>query len=175
MKPSKFIVLLFLFYGFTFNASAQFEKAEVQVSGLTCSMCQLATQKALKTIDFVSDIKADLNKNVFVLTFKKDKPVNFDLIKKKVKDAGFSISKLITTFNFNKISISNNHFNYDGYNYYLINSPDKMLTGEVRLTIISSGFIPSAEFKKYAAQTSDPSYKTAMSGNEKVFHVTVSN
>ena len=107
MKTLKSIaVSAFLLLSFT--ANAQFEKADVQVSGLTCSLCQLATQKALKTLDFVSDIKPDLNKNIYVLTFKKDKAVDLDLIKKKVKEAGFSVSKLVATFNFNKLSVSNN-------------------------------------------------------------------
>ena len=176
MKTLKFIALLVLIHGISFNANAQFEKAEVQVSGLTCSMCQLATQKALKTIDFISDIKPDLNKNIFVLTFKKDKSVNLDLIKKKVKDAGYSISKLVATFNFNKITISNNSlFNYGGNTYHFVNVQDKLLNGDVRLIFISNGFIPPGDFKKYAAQTTDPSYKTGMIGKEKVFHVTIGN
>jgi copper chaperone CopZ len=176
MQICRFITSLILISGLSFQASAQFEKAEVQVSGLTCSMCQLATEKALKTIDFVSDIKPDLNKNVFVLTFKKDKTINFDLIKKKVKDAGFSVSKLVATFNFNKLSVSNNSvFNYGGNSYRIVNVQDKVLNGNVRLTLISNGFIPNGDFKKYASQISDPSYKTGMSNKEKVFHVTISN
>ncbi|HCN84111.1 MAG TPA: hypothetical protein DIT07_10910, partial [Sphingobacteriaceae bacterium] len=119
------LTALLLLTGLSLNASAQFEKAEVYVSGMTCSMCQLATQKALKTIDFISDIKPDLTKNSFVLTFRNDRPVNFDMIRKKIKDAGFSVSKLVTTFNFNKTAVSNSQFSYEGSSYRFISRQDK--------------------------------------------------
>jgi copper chaperone CopZ len=74
-------------------ANAQVEKAEFQASGLTCSMCSNAINKALKTVPFIESINTDLNKNLFEITFKKNAVVDFDIIKKKVEDAGFSIAK----------------------------------------------------------------------------------
>jgi copper chaperone CopZ len=177
MKSIKSMAFLAITLIISFNANAQSVKgAEVQVSGLTCSMCQLATQKALKTIDFISDIKPDLNKNIYVITFKKDKPINFDLIKKKVQDAGFSVSKLVATFNFNNLAVGNNAvFNYDGSIYHLINAAGKVLNGDVRLMLINSGFISSGAFKKYSAQIADPSYRTGINGKEKVLYVTLAS
>jgi copper chaperone CopZ len=167
-------IALIAFIFISFKASAQFEKAEVQVSGLTCSMCQLATQKALKSLDFVEYIKPDLNKNIYVLTFKKDKSVNLDLIRKKVKDAGFSVSKLVATFNFDRVAVSNDfHYNYAANVFHFMNVPDKTLNGSVRLTVIGNGFIPAAAFKKYAAETTYPCYKTGVMGNKTVVHVTI--
>ena len=76
---------------FAVNVSAQkISSADLQVTGLTCSMCSNATQKSLETLNFISSIKPDLNKNIFVLTFKKDANINLDLVRKKVQDAGFS-------------------------------------------------------------------------------------
>ena len=173
MKTFKFTAVL-AFIIISLSARAQFEKADVQVSGLTCSMCQLATQKALKTLDFVSDIKPDLNKNIYTVTFKKDKKIDLDLIKKKVKDAGFSVSKLVATFNFDKVAVSNNfHYNFGGDIYHFMNVQNKTLNGDVRLTIINNGFIPAGEFKKYAAQTTYPCYKTGKMDGKRVFHVTI--
>lgn len=173
MKIIKLTAIL-AFLAISFTASAQFEKADVQVSGLTCSMCQLATQKALKTLDFVSDIKPDLNKNIYVITFKKDKQIDLDLIKKKIKDAGFSVSKLVATFNFDKLAISNNfHYNFGGDIYHFMNVQNKTLDGDVRITVINNGFIPSGDFKRYASQTTYPCYKTGKMDGKRVFHVTI--
>lgn len=156
------------------SANAQFIKADVQVSGLTCSMCQLATEKALKTLDFVSEIKPDLNKNVYILTFKKDKTVNLDLIKTKVKGAGFSVSKLIATINFNDVKVSNNFkYQYLGNTFQFVNVPSKSLNGSTRVTLLDKGFIPDNTFKKNVAQIDAPGYKTGLVGGVRVYHVTI--
>lgn len=156
------------------SANAQFIKADVQVSGLTCSMCQLATEKALKTLDFVSDIKPDLNKNIYVLTFKKDKNVNLDQIKNKVKGAGFSVSKLVATVNFNEVKVSNNYqYKYLGNTFHFVNVPAKSLTGLTRITVLDKGFIPDNTFKKNAAEIKTPGYKTGQLAGERVYHVTI--
>lgn len=156
------------------SANAQIIKADVQVSGLTCSMCQLATEKALKTLDFVSDIKPDLNKNIYVVTFKKDKNVNLDQIKNKVKGAGFSVSKLVATVNFDDVKVSNNsQFKYLGNTFHFVNVPSKNLNGTTRITLLDKGFIPDNTFKKNTAEIKAPGYKTGIVGGVRVYHVTI--
>lgn len=156
------------------SAKAQFVKIDLQVSGLTCSMCQLATQKALKTLDFVSEIKPDLNTNIYTLILKKDKVVNLDLIKKKVKGAGFSVSKLVATFNFDNVKISNDfHYQFAGNSYHFMDVPSKTLNGETRITILDKDFIPAADYKKYAAKTTYACYKTGLMGNTRTYHITI--
>ena len=155
-------------------AKAQFVKAEVQVSGLTCSMCQLATEKALRTINYVADVKPDLNKNVYQVSFKKDKPVNLDLIKKKVQDAGFSVSKLVVVFNFDQVKVKNDtHFSYGGSQYHFMDVEPKTLDGQVRLTLVDKGFIPAGEVKKWASETEMACYQSGKMGNTRIYHVTL--
>jgi len=138
-------------------AHAQFTKAELQVSGLTCSMCSKATEKSLRTLDFISDIKADLNRNVFVITFKKDAPVNLDQISKKVQNAGFSVSNLKATFNFANVEVDNNWFSYLGDNYYVVSPLNKALNGLVAVTVVDKGFAPASVYKKYSSVVADDS------------------
>jgi copper chaperone CopZ len=138
-------------------AHAQFTKAELQVSGLTCSMCSKATEKSLRTLDFISDIKADLNRNVFVITFKKDAPVNLDQISKKVQNAGFSVSNLKATFNFATVEVDNNWFSYLGDNYYVVSPLNKALNGLVAVTVVDKGFAPASVYKKYSSVVADDS------------------
>lgn len=159
---------------FVNSAKAQFIKADVQVSGLTCSMCQLATEKALKTLDFVSDIKPDLNKNIYVVTFKKDKAVNLDQIRNKVKGAGFSVSKLVATVNFNDVKVSDNfQYKYLGNTYHFVKVPSKTLNGATRITVLDKGFIPDNAFKKNAAEIKAPGYKTGQLAGARVYHITI--
>jgi copper chaperone CopZ len=148
-------------------ASAQITKAELQVSGLTCSMCSKATEKSLRTLDFISDVKPDLNRNIFVITFKKDSPVDLDLISKKVQASGFFVNSLKLTFNFNAIKLDNNYFNYEGNTYKLMNGPASNLNGLVAVTVIDKGFAPPSVYKKYQAPATD-------SGKPgKVFHIVI--
>jgi copper chaperone CopZ len=130
------------------TAFAQFTKAEIQVNGLTCSLCSKATEKSLRTLDFIGDIKVDLNRNIFLLTFKKDASVNFVQISKKVENAGFFVNNLKATFNFNT-PINNNYFAYAGNTYHIVNPGNKELTGPVALTIVEKGFAPPSVYKKY--------------------------
>lgn len=174
MKKISMMALAAILIVLTQKAQAQFIKAEVQVSGLTCSMCQLATEKALKTLDFVADIKPDLNKNIYILHFKKDKAVNLDLIKKKVKDAGFSVSKLVTVFNFDALKINNDfHFSYAGSKYHFMNVNEKTLDGPVRLTVLDKDFIPAAEFKQRSSKTSFDCYRSGTMSGTRTYHVTL--
>ncbi|WP_179415985.1 heavy-metal-associated domain-containing protein [Mucilaginibacter sp. E4BP6] len=164
MKTLKlFIAILVLSVGV---ANAQFTKAELQVSGLTCSMCSKATEKSLRTLDFISDIKVDLNKNLFVITFKKDVPVNIDMISKKVQNAGFFVNNLKLNFNFNNVKLADNYFNYQGNTYKLMNA-NHPLSGDVAVTVVDKGFSPPNVYKKYQPAATD-------SGKPgKVYHLTI--
>ncbi|QKJ32291.1 heavy-metal-associated domain-containing protein [Mucilaginibacter mali] len=153
MKFLKIFPLLMLFcIGI---AKAQFTKAEVQVSGLTCSMCSKATEKALRTLDFIGDIKPDLNRNLFVLTFKSNAPVNLDLISKKVQGAGFAINNLKATFNFANAKVDNNAFSYQGDTFLIVNGADKAPGSSADITVVDKGFAPASVYKKYAAKSAD--------------------
>ncbi|MEO8794570.1 MAG: cation transporter [Daejeonella sp.] len=174
MKNFKIVIAFFAILISATTVKAQFVKADVEVSGLTCSMCQLATQKSLKTLDFISDIKPDLNKNIYVLTFKKGAAVDLDMIKKKVKDAGFSVSKLVATFNFKDVKVSNDfHYKYGNDIFHFMNVPSKTLNGETKVTVINKDFISANDFKKFASQTKYACYKTGVMGDAKVFHLTI--
>ncbi len=167
MKTLKIVVLLLALS--TSIASAQFTKAELQVSGLTCALCSKATEQSLKTLPFIGDIKTDLLHNIFVITFKNGQPVNFDQISKKVQDAGFFVNSLKTTFNFDNTKLADNSFSYGGDTFQVISGTDKPLNGQVAVTLIDKGFAPKSVSKKYAGQLS--SVSTGKAG--RVYHVII--
>jgi copper chaperone CopZ len=73
---------------------AQYTKAKLTASGLTCSMCNLATQKQLQSLNFVDSIVPDLALNAFHIYFNQQHEVDFGQIRKKVEDAGFFVAEL---------------------------------------------------------------------------------
>ncbi|RYZ94149.1 MAG: copper chaperone, partial [Sphingobacteriaceae bacterium] len=137
------------------------------VSGLTCSMCSKATEKTLRTLDFVSDIKPDLNHNIFLITFKKDVPVNFEKLSSKVQSAGFSVNNLSAVFNFKNVQLNNDVFNYSGYKFHLVNAGSKTLNGPVAITFVDKGFAPNSVSKKYKG------LKPTMPDGKKVYCVSI--
>ena len=71
------------------------KKVSLVASGLTCSMCSKAIFKSLTKLDFVDEVKVDIEQSKFVLTFKSGKTVVIDQIKSAVADAGFSVQSLV--------------------------------------------------------------------------------
>jgi copper chaperone CopZ len=153
MKIFKIFITLLAFTATA--AHAQFIKAELQVNGLTCSLCSKATEKSLRTLDFIEDIKVDLNRNIFLLTFKKEASVNLDQISKKVENAGFFVNNLKATFNFDNVKVLNNYFSYTGNTYHLINAGNKPLSGSLVFTVVDKGFAPASVYKKYNTVAGD--------------------
>ncbi len=165
---------------FAVNVSAQkISSADLQVTGLTCSMCSNATQKSLETLNFISSIKPDLNKNIFVLTFKKDANVNLDLVRKKVQDAGFSVGGLTASFNFNDVKVDDKgQAIIDGNVYRFVNAKSKTLNGTVKASIVDKDFISGSAFKKQATNANSDAYAsgTAVVNGKKtrIYHLILS-
>ena len=166
MKTLKIFLILLLLT--TAIAKAQFTKAELQVSGLTCALCAKATEKSLKTLPFIGDIKTDLLHNIYILTFKSGTPVNFDQISKSVHDAGFFVNSLKATFNFDNVKVADNYFSYGGDTYQVMNPADKPLNGPVAVTIVDKGFAPKSVSKKYLGQVADAANKSG-----RLYHVAI--
>src|SRR5690349_24933535 len=75
------------------SASAQFSKASLQASGLTCSMCSKAVKLALEQVSFVDKVQVDIKNQQYNLSFKNGEAIDFDALSKAVEDAGFSVAK----------------------------------------------------------------------------------
>jgi copper chaperone CopZ len=178
MKTIKFLFLsLFILTGSNLYAQ-NISNAELQVTGLTCSMCSKATETSLKTLDFIQAIKPDLNKNLFMLTFKKDAKVNIDQIRKKVEEAGFSVGKLTTTINFKNAALDNNgRTAVNGTHFQIIGADQKVLNGPVKATVIDKNFIPNSLYKKNISAVKSNAYAsgTAVIDGRKtrVYHLSI--
>jgi copper chaperone CopZ len=166
MKTLKIFILIFSLTATV--AKAQFTKAELQVSGLTCALCAKSTEKALRSLPFVGDIKTDLIRNTYLITFKNDVPVNFEQISKKVQGSGFSVNSLKATYNFDNTKVDNNLFSYGGDTYKLLGQADKTTTGNVNFIVVDQGFAPKSVSKKYLGQVADTAPATG-----RIYHLAI--
>ena len=80
-------------------SQAQFTKASLQATGLTCAMCSNAINKALLRVPFVESVKSDIKNSAFSIVFKTGQEVEIDALRKAVEDAGFSVGNLKMTGN----------------------------------------------------------------------------
>jgi len=168
------------------NAPAQITHATLQASGLTCSMCSNAINKALKTIDYVESVKANIQASSFSISFKPGAKVNFDDLKKKVEGAGFFVAGLTADINFDNAAIANDeHLEVNGLIFHFLNVKDQVLSGSKTVRILDKGYVTSKEYKKNEKFTKKECYKTGTAGTSgccsksglaagtRIYHVTI--
>jgi copper chaperone CopZ len=100
MKVYK-IITFFFFVAVNHYAQSQIVAAQINVLGLTCSMCSYSVEKALLKNDFVDSVHMDLNQNRCQVFFNSNQNINIKELIQAVYNAGFSIGDL--TFYMNNI------------------------------------------------------------------------
>lgn len=166
------------------RADAQFSKADLQATGLTCAMCSNAINKALQKVGFVESVESDIKNSSFAIVFKKDASVNIDALKEAVEDAGFSVGGLRLTGLFNEVKIApDQHIKIGNSQFHFISVKDQVLNGEKTVTVVDKNFISEKQFKKYSSATKTDCIRTGKAGTcctkeglaegERVFHVTI--
>ncbi|MEJ7626762.1 MAG: heavy-metal-associated domain-containing protein [Ferruginibacter sp.] len=179
------IIFFAMLFAISFSSNAQVKKVILQASGLTCSMCSNSINKSLKSLDFVEKVVANIKTSGFEVTFKPNSRVEFDLIKKKVLDAGFSIAKFTAIVEFDGQQVSSeDHLIINNTTYHFMNIKSQVLTGDKIIQILDKGFVPAKEYKKNAAFTKMECYKTGVTAaccskvitatpGKRIYHVTV--
>jgi copper chaperone CopZ len=169
---------------FSVMLHAQFSKANLQASGLTCAMCSNAINKSLQKLPFIETVQADIKNSSFAVTFKSNTEVDIDAIQKAVDDAGFSVAKLKLTGNFDNVAVSNDkHTVIGNRNFHFINVSNQNLQGEQTITIVDKNFLTTKEFKKYSAATkmaciqsgkaASCCTKEEIAAGTRIYHVTI--
>ena len=150
-------ILLFIAIAFSMVTNAQVTKVSLQASGLTCSMCSNSINKALKTLDFVLKVDADIKTYTFEILFKPNSNVDFDMIKKKVENAGFTVSGFVATILFNNVQVINSQpVTIDDKTFLFVNTNDQSLNGVKQVKILDKGFVSPKESKRNAFPVSSP-------------------
>lgn len=174
--------ILILFFSIsTFSVKAQFSKASIQASGLTCAMCTKAINNALQEVPFVQSVKSDIKNSSFNVAFKAGAKVDIDRLKKAVEEAGFSVSSLKLTASFNSLAVKNDeHVTIDGNTFHFIRVSNQVLSGPKEITVVDKNFLAGKEFKKYSAATKMACIHTGRAEAccskkpaERIYHVTI--
>lgn len=153
-----------IFSGATHAQSVK--KASLQASGLTCSMCSNAINKALQKIEYIETVKANIQNSSFDITFKPGAKVNFDDLKKKVEGAGFSVASLSASVYFDNAVVKNDaHITVDGMALHFLNIKEQVLSGTRDVKIIDKGFVSAKDYKKNGKYTTMECYKTGTAGS----------
>lgn len=134
-------IFLFIAAALSIATKAQVTKVSLQASGLTCSMCSNAIHKALKSLDFVDQVEADVKNYTFDISFKNPSLVDFDRIRRKVEDAGFSVAGFVATIQFNDVRVKADQPLTVGKNTLLfVDAKDKSLHGEKKIRVLDKGY-----------------------------------
>jgi len=180
----KRLIIIFVLALVAVGSQAQFTKASLQASGLTCSMCSKAVKVALEKVSFVQEVKVDIKRQEYTITFKESSDPDFDALKKAVEDAGFSVASLKVTGSFTNVNVEKDkHIQLDGKNFHFVNTSTKVLNGEQTFTIVDKDFLSAKDFKKFSAATKMECIKTGKAGSccikdgihteERVYHVII--
>ena len=180
----KKILVLFVALWIYLISDAQFSKATLQASGLTCAMCSKAVKVALEKVSFVSEVNVNIKKQEYSISFQENVKTDFDALKKAVEDAGFSVASLKITGTFADVNVEKDkHIKLDGKNFHFVNSNRQVLNGEQTFTIVDKDFLSAKDYKKYSAATKMECIKTGKAGEccmkngihseERVYHVII--
>jgi copper chaperone CopZ len=183
MKPCHIPFLLFSLL-ISFASKAQLNRVSIQASGLTCSMCSNAINKALRSLEIVDKVNANIKTSTFDITFKPNSVISFDALRGKVEDAGFSIARLTATFHFAGETVrKDDHLNINGLVLHFLNVEPTTLTGEKTIQVVDKGYVSAKLYKKNQSLTSMPCYKTgtashccgksATNPGTRIYHVTI--
>lgn len=180
MSMKKRLVVIAMAFS-VFTASAQFTKASLQATGLTCAMCSNAINKALQKVEFVESIKSDIKNSAFNIQFKQGAVVQIDALKDAVEDAGFGVGSLKMTGQFDDIKVEKDqHVKIGSENFHFLGSAGKTLKGEQTLTLVDKHFVTEKQYKKFSSASKMTCGQTGKAGacgvkegmaeNERVYH-----
>jgi copper chaperone CopZ len=168
---------LFCLFFLVHLSSGQMKVVLIGIDGLHCSACSFSTEKALRQLDFVGDVKMDLNKHVAAVTIKTGHVADFTAMAHKVVDAGFSVGSLSLLWDFKQLDVfSGLCFDAGGMGFSFIGIKDKpVLDGPQVIHLVGRDFMARAEFKKWKLLMNNACTPAAMPGGPlaKVYFVTL--
>lgn len=180
----KKLLLILMIALFTVPVHAQFSKATLQATGLTCAMCSNAINKALQDVSFVESVKSDIKNSAFNIVFKANEEVNIDALKNAVEDAGFFVGGLKLTGNFSEVKVEKDkHVQIGKAYFHFLNSGSQTLSGERTITVADKNFVTTKEFKKISGlskmsclqtgKAADCCTKEGVPAETRIYHVTI--
>jgi copper chaperone CopZ len=164
------------------SSYAQFTRAKLQATGLTCAMCSNAIYKALKTKSFIDSVSPDIKNSSFEIVFRKNADVDIDGIRRAVEDAGFSVGSLQLTGSFNNVKVEDDeHIQIGNKNFHFVKVASQTLNGERTIQMAEKDFLTPKQFRKYSDASKMKCFHTGkaesccagMAAGSRVYQVTI--
>ncbi len=166
------------------RSDAQFTKADLQATGLTCAMCSNAIYKALVALPFIEKVKPDIKNSAFHIEFKKEPTFEIDAIKRAVEDAGFSIGSFKITGNYDGLKVANDqHVSIGNDVFHFLDISEQSLSGEKTITVVDKDYLTTKQFKKFSSATdmaciktgkaADCCMKAGVASGTRIYHATI--
>ena len=163
---------------------AQFTKATLQATGLTCAMCSNAINKALQKVPFVASVRADIKNSAFNIVFKEGQEINIDALRKAVEDAGFSVGSLKLTGSFQELKIEKDKYvEIGGETFHFLIADEQVLNGEQTISVVDKNYLTAKQFRKITSSSNMSCVGTGKAGtcsmnkglapDTRVYHVTI--
>ena len=170
MKTKLFFAFLLLISTKFSVAQEGYVSASIGIDGLTCSACSYGTEKSLKKLDFVKEIKMDLNTKTAEIKFIPGKKVSVEALAQKVIDAGFSVRFIKVSFLFKDTYVKeNSEYAYDTDVFHFIKTETKQLKGNHTLQFLGKKYLSTEEYKKWKSIIPE----TKKEGDKKIYYVTL--
>jgi len=180
----KKLLLIGIMICFTLFLNAQFTKATLQATGLTCALCSNAINKALQKVSFVESVQSDIKNSAFNIIFKNNAEVDIDALKAAVEDAGFSVGGLKMTGSFNQVmSKAGSHIKFGNAFFHILESDNQVLNGEKTISIVDKNYVSVKQFRKINSLSKMPCVQTGKAeecctkdgvpSNARVYHVII--
>jgi copper chaperone CopZ len=166
------------------SSHAQFTKATLQATGLTCAMCSNAINKALQKVSFIESVRSDIKNSAFNIVFKEGEDIKIDELRKAVEDAGFSVGSLKLTGNFHELKIDNDtHVEIGKEVFHFLNVNEQVLNGEQTISVVDKNFVTAKQFRKFSSASKMSCVATGKAGSccakegiapdARIYHVTI--
>jgi copper chaperone CopZ len=141
---------LFVFSGMPASVG-QIRNAVVGIDGLTCSACSFGTERAIRQLDFVKDVKMDLNKHVAEIIFQPSKKVRPEAIAQKITEAGFSVRNFFIGVQVNNLRVrSGECYPYDDdILLSFVGVEPHVADGNIILQLVGKDYMSKSAFRKY--------------------------
>ena len=93
MKKNILIVVVIMLASVIIS-HAQTKQIQLTVSGLSCPVCSYGLEKKLKQINGIENLHIELKTGFVTFNMKDGKTVTEEVIKQKVKDAGYTVNEI---------------------------------------------------------------------------------
>jgi mercuric ion binding protein len=81
------------------NKTELMGKVKIEIDGLSCPFCAYGLEKNLRDVENINDIKIDVENAFVLLSISEGKGIDEDLIRKTIKDAGFTARRITQVSN----------------------------------------------------------------------------